>query len=71
MNLISVLSHSFKCQTCLLQRDFHWIVTWKKKLSPILFDLYQKNTDLEVEDRRLTQLGLLKSMSSSIKKTYF
>ena len=41
----------------------------EKELSPILFDLYQKNTDLEVGDHKLTQLGFLKGMSSSIKKT--
>ena len=41
----------------------------EKELSPILFDLYQKNTDLEIGDHKLTWLGFLKGMSSSIKKT--
>ena len=42
----------------------------EKELSPILFDLYQKNTDLEVGDHKLhTWLGFLKGISSSIKKT--
>ena len=41
----------------------------EKEILPIHFDLYQKNTDLEVGDSKLTQLGFLKGMSSSIKKT--
>ena len=41
----------------------------EKELSPILLDLYQKNTDLEVGDQKPTQRGILKGMSSSIKKT--
>ena len=41
----------------------------EKELSPILFDLYQRNTDLEVADCKPTQLGILKGASSSIKKT--
>ena len=48
--------------------SFHWIVTWEKKLSPILLDLYQKNTDLEVGDHKITRTGFFKSISSSIKK---
>ena len=32
----------------------------EKELSPILFDLYQKNTDLEIGDHKLTWLGFLK-----------
>ena len=43
----------------------------EKELLPILFDLYQKNTDLEVGDNNLTQLGFLKGISSSIKKTCY
>ena len=41
----------------------------EKELSPILFDLFQKNTDLEVGDHKLTWLGILKGISSLIKKT--
>ena len=32
----------------------------EKELLPILFDLYQKSTDLEVGDHKLTWLGFLK-----------
>ena len=35
----------------------------EKELLPILFDLYQKNTDLEVRDHKLTWLGFLKGIS--------
>ena len=41
----------------------------EKELSLIIFDLYQKNTDLEVGDHKLTWLGILKGISSSIKET--
>ena len=41
----------------------------EKELKPILNELYQKNTDLEVRDHKLTRLGFLKGMSSSINKT--
>ena len=41
----------------------------EKELLPVLFDLYQKNTDLDVEDHKLTWLEFLKGISSSIKKT--
>ena len=41
----------------------------EKELSLILFDLYKKNTNLEVGDLKLTWLGFLKGISSSIKKT--
>ena len=41
----------------------------EKELSPILLDLYQKNTDLEIRDHKITWKGILKNISSSIKKT--
>ena len=41
----------------------------EKELSPILLDLYQKNIDLEIRDHKITQKGILKNISSSIKKT--
>ena len=41
----------------------------EKELLPILLDLYQKNTDLEVGDHKITRRGILKNISSSIKKT--
>ena len=42
----------------------------KKELLLILFDLCQMNTDLEVGDHKLTWLGFLKGISSSIKKIF-
>ena len=41
----------------------------EKELLPILLDLYQKNTDLEIKDHKITQKGILKNISLSIKKT--
>ena len=41
----------------------------EKELSPILLDLYQMNTDLEIRDHKITRKGILKNISSSIKKT--
>ena len=41
----------------------------EKELLPILLDLYQNNTDLEVGDHKITWSGILMSISSSIKKT--
>ena len=41
----------------------------EKELSSILFDLYQKNTDLNVGGHKLIWLGFLNGISSSIKKT--
>ena len=40
----------------------------EKELKPILNELYQKNTDLEVSNHKLTWLGFLKGMSLSINK---
>ena len=56
---------SCKCKLLRFPLDCHL----EKELPPILFDLYQKNTDLEVGYHKLTWLGFLKGMSSSIKKT--
>ena len=36
---------------------------------PILLDWYQKNTDWEVGDHKITWRGILKNISSSVKKT--
>ena len=40
----------------------------EKELKLILTELYQKNTDSEVTDHKITQLGILKGMASSIEK---
>ena len=39
------------------------------KLSPILLDLYQRNTDLEFRDYQFTRKGILKNISLTTKKT--
>ena len=39
------------------------------ELSPILLDLYQRNTDLEFRDYKFTRKGILKNISLSTKKT--
>ena len=43
----------------------------EKELLPILLDVYQKNTDLEIRYHRITQKGILKNISSSIKENCY
>ena len=38
----------------------------ERDLRPIFDDIYQKNIELEVTDHKLTQLGFLKGIASSI-----
>ena len=40
-----------------------------KELSPILLDLYQKNTDLEIRDHKITRKGILKNICLLTKKS--
>ena len=41
----------------------------EKELSPILLDLYQTNIDLEIRDHKIIRKGIVKNISSLIKKT--
>ena len=61
----AISQQSYKYKLLKFPLDCHL----EKELLPILLDLYQKNTDLEVGDHKLTRRGILKGISSLIKKT--
>ena len=61
----AISQQSYKYKLLKFPLDCHL----EKELSPILLDLYQKNADLEVGNHKLTWRGILKGISSSIKKT--
>ena len=56
----AISQQSYKYKLLKFQLDCHL----EKELSPILLDLYQKNTDLEVGDHKSTWRGILKGISS-------
>ena len=60
---ISQLSYQYKVL------KFPLYCNLEKDLSPILLDLYQMNTDLEIRDHKITWKGILNNISSLIKKT--
>ena len=61
----AISQQSYKYKLLKFPLDCHL----EKELLPILLDLHQKNTDLEVGNHKITWRGILKSIFSSIKKT--